>query len=197
MAREYMASGAALMMIDIQDDPPLGLSLPKDQGFDDWYELGKRLCSGAKVVNWWIGDWWAAGSHRYGERASVAAEGIFGKEFQTLRNTASVCRSFETSRRRDTLTFSHHAEVAALPPEKADELLTRAEAENLSTRDLRVEVVKVRTALGHFPTRDEVDDDPEHTALVAIARAWNRAPVGARQTFTDLVEEANLGVIDP
>jgi hypothetical protein len=187
----------AMIAIDTMGKPGLALDIPKNQTFDQWVEMGRSLCEGQRVVNWWIGDWWAAGSHRYGERAAAAAEGIFGKEFQTLRNTASVCRSFETSRRRDTLTFSHHAEVAALPPDRADKLLERAEQERLSTRDLRVEAMKVRVELGHFPTRDVADDDPEHTALVAIARAWNRAPIGARETFADLIEEAGLGEIDP
>jgi hypothetical protein len=38
-------------------------------------------------------------------------------------NAASVCRKFETSRRRDNLSFNHHSEVAALPPAEADALL--------------------------------------------------------------------------
>ncbi len=130
----------ALAMIEIEEDPQLGLSLPKDMLFDDWLALGRRLSAGQKVVNWWIGDWWAAGHHRYGERARVAAEGLFGREFQTLRNLASVCRSFETSRRRDTLSWSHHVEVAALPPAEADRLLDEAQKDGLSKAELRKRV---------------------------------------------------------
>jgi hypothetical protein len=37
-------------------------------------------------------------------------------------NAASVCRKFETSRRREDLTFKHHAEVAALPTDEARNL---------------------------------------------------------------------------
>lgn len=187
----------AMMAIETMGKPGLALEIPKNQSFDQWVEMGRSLCEGQRVVNWWIGDWWAAGNHRYGERAKAAAEGIFGREFQALADMASVCRSFETSRRREALSFTHHREVAALPPEKADELLTRAETESLSTRDLRVEVVKVRTALGHFPTRDEVDDDPEHTELVDIARRWNRARRSVRQEFLDLANESGLEEIDP
>jgi hypothetical protein len=36
-----------------------------------------------------------------------------------LRNAASVCKAFETSRRREVLSFTHHAGVAALPPDEA------------------------------------------------------------------------------
>lgn len=187
----------AIMTIEGLNKPALALDIPKNQTFDQWTEMGRSLAEGQRVVNWWIGDWWAAGSHRYGERAKAAAEGIFGREFQSLMDMASVCRSFEPSRRRDVLSFTAHREVAALPPNEADKLLERAEKDGLSTRELRVEAMKRKVALGMFPTRDQVDDDPEHTALVAIARAWNRAPAGARQTFLDLAEEANLGVIDP
>jgi hypothetical protein len=63
-------------------------------------------------------------SRRYGERkAIVEAEDWEGPDFQTCANAASVCRSFETSRRRELLSFRHHAEVAALPPDEADALL--------------------------------------------------------------------------
>jgi hypothetical protein len=37
-------------------------------------------------------------------------------------DAASVSRAFETSRRREDLSFKHHAEVAALPPDEADAL---------------------------------------------------------------------------
>jgi hypothetical protein len=176
--------------------PGMSLDIPKGQTFDQWVEMGRSLCEGQKVVNWWIGDWWAAGTHRYGERAKAAAQGIFGREFGGLMNLASVCRAFETSRRREALSFTHHVEVSALPPEEADALLERAEADGLSTRDLRVEAMKRRVALGHFPTRDVGDDDPEHTELMEITRKWNRARRSARETFLDLANEANLGVID-
>lgn len=187
----------AMMAIETMGKPGLALEIPKGQTFDDWVEMGRSLCEGQRVVNWWIGDWWAAGSHRHGERAKVAAEGIFGREFQSLMDMASVCRSFETSRRREALSFTHHREVAALEPKEADALLAKAETEQMSTRELRVEVVKRRVALGHFPARDTVDDDPEHTELLDIARRWNRARRSVRQEFLELANEANLGEIDP
>lgn len=190
-----MASAAKDIMLIEPDRPALSLEIPRGQSFDDWVVMGRKLCASSQVINWYIGDWWAAGQHRYGARAKGAAEGIFGKEFQTLMNAASVCRAFETSRRREGLTWSHHAEVAALPPEEADGLLTKAETDRLSTRELRKEVLRHRLARGDFAPRD--DDDPEHTELLAIARAWNRARVSVRQEFYELAEEAGTGEIDP
>jgi len=100
----------------------------------------RRLCLGQKALNWHIGDWWAFGDHRYGERAKAAAEGIFGREFQTLVNLGNVSNRFESNRRRLDLSWSHHAEVAALPPAKADALLDQAEAGGWSTRELRARI---------------------------------------------------------
>jgi hypothetical protein len=128
----------ALKVIDIPEDRPvLSLELPAQTSFDEWVAIGRRLCLGSQAINWHIGDWWAFGNHRYGARAKVAAEGIFEREFQTLMNTASVCRSFPTSRRREGLSFSHHAEVASLDPKTADALLDRAEGDGWSRNDLR------------------------------------------------------------
>jgi hypothetical protein len=58
-----------------------------------------------------------------GRKAFVETAGWEGPKLQTCMNAASVVRAFpETSRRREVLTFNHHAEVAALPPEEADAL---------------------------------------------------------------------------
>lgn len=173
----------------------VALKLASDLTFDAWGELGNRLAAMDRKLNWWIGDWWAAGQHRYGERAKVAAEDIFGKEIQTLMNIGSICRSFETSRRREVLSFKHHAEVSGLPPDQADKLLDRAEVERLSTRELRREVLRHRVQTGQLTVM--ADDDPDYTDLSKIAAAWNRASKVARQSFLDLAQEAELGIIDP
>jgi hypothetical protein len=47
--------------------------------------------------------------------------------YQTCRNAASVCQKFETSRRRDNVSFDHKT-VAPLNPEIADSLLDWCEA---------------------------------------------------------------------
>lgn len=88
----------------------------------------------------------AFGDHRYGERAKLAAEGIFGLSFSTLRVYGTVARAFETFRRLNEAPFSAHQEVAFLPAETADTLLERVARENLSTRDLRREVQALKAA---------------------------------------------------
>lgn len=177
----------------------LSLSLPAATTFDEWQHIGRELAARDKVLNWWIGDWWAFGEHSYGDRADAAASAIFPLTYGTLRNYGSVCRSIETSRRRDNLDWSHHQEIAPLArqsSEAAEMLLDRAERENLTVSQVRaaVRVLQGKTVSQVLDARDE---DPEHYYLLTIARAWNRAPVEVRREFLELAGEADLGDIDP
>ena len=145
------------------------LSLPESMTFEQWEAIGMELANRARKLNWWIGDWWAAGHHRYGERARLAARGLFGREFKTLANIASVCRAFEPSRRREHLSWSHHAEAAALSPKAADMLLDMAERDKLSKAQVRNAVVTIRGT-----------GTPRGTSAAAgvagLFRAYNRLP---------------------
>ena len=75
----------------------------------------------AKLATWMRGSPnFTAAATRKSERViqrSVArgeAEDWEGPAYQSCRDAAYVAASFELSRRRDNLTFSHHREVAAL-----------------------------------------------------------------------------------
>lgn len=185
---------AALAIIE-DDNASLSLELPKGQSFEQWAETGRSLASANKVLHWWIGDWWAAGSHRYGERAKVAAQGIFGREFQTLANLASVCRAFTTSRRREHLSFSHHAEVAGLPPTKADELLDRAEREGWTRADIRAEAIIAKDS--HVPRWFEAKPPTRYDRETAKEAIYQRLAQAAElgehcPTADDLQEIAGV-----
>jgi hypothetical protein len=121
----------------------VSLDLPTNLGFDEWRTLGAELGRVHRMLGWWIGDWWRFGYHRYGERKHQV-ETWGGPSFQTCQDYAWVCGCFETSRRREVLSFSHHREVAGLPPEEADEALgwcLEGVAEgNRSVLELREEV---------------------------------------------------------
>jgi hypothetical protein len=102
----------------------VSLTLPGNLSREKWSEAGRALGQLQNRTLWYIGDWWAFGDHRYGDRkAIVGADDWEGPEFQTCMDAAWVCCAFETSRRQEVLAFSHHRTVAALPPDLADELL--------------------------------------------------------------------------
>lgn len=102
----------------------------------EWERAGLDLGRTNSTKSWALGDWLRTGTRTWGD-AYTAAEQITGIPEKNLRNVAYVAGKFSLSRRRDKLTFGHHAEVAALPPAEADELLDRAEREGLSLRQLR------------------------------------------------------------
>lgn len=188
-------------LVAIDGAQPLSLEIPADTSFEDWLEIGRRL----KVmkdraerrttqINWWIGDWWAHGDHKYGGRSKLAADGVFGaKSFGHLSNIGSVARRFEASCRHEVLSFTHYQEAARLPEGHRDEIIQQAISDSLSVRDVRTEVIKRRVQIGGFVPAP-YDGDAEYAEAVAIAQRWNRAGRGARETILDLLAEAGLVV---
>jgi hypothetical protein len=129
--------------------------------FDSWRELGCRVTLVANCSAWWLGDWLLYGEQAYGDRYKEAIADT-SLSYQTLRNYAWVARTFCVSRRRDTLSFGHHVEVAALPEDEQDVWLARAEKLNWSCNKLRRALQAAKLA-----NRRESDDDgtPQTRAL--------------------------------
>jgi hypothetical protein len=107
--------------------------------FRDWESIGERLFSMADSTAWWIADWLLFGESAFMDRYEEAIRRT-SLSYQTLRNYAWVARQFELSRRRDKLSFGHHAEVAALPIPEQDFWLRKTEEHNWSRNRLRAEV---------------------------------------------------------
>jgi hypothetical protein len=98
--------------------------LPDELSEGEWIEAGIVLARIGTGLMWWVGDYWIYGEKNYGDRKAIVDDPNWqGPSFQTCANAASVCRAFETSRRREVLSFGHHAEVAALDVKEADRLL--------------------------------------------------------------------------
>jgi hypothetical protein len=104
--------------------------------FDAWKELGAKLGSVSSGSSWWLGDWLVFGRAAYGRRYREAVA-VTGLDYQTLRNYAMVARRFELSRRRDDVTFQHHAEVCSLDDDEQDLWLDLAAAHGWSKAELR------------------------------------------------------------
>jgi hypothetical protein len=114
------------------------LILPRDLSHEQWSSIGKNLHMLTDCVQFWCGDWWRQGYHRYGERkAAVFAKGLFRHSFATLMQWGWVAHRVETSRRREVLSFSHHVEVAKLQPEEQEKYLARAIRGNHTVKQLR------------------------------------------------------------
>jgi hypothetical protein len=113
------------------------LQLPAGMSFEEWQQVGEQLQHAQRAVMWWLGDWWAFGERRYGEEASQASDLPSAK---TLSNAASVCMRINPSRRRESLSFSHHADVAYLGADIADRLLDLAEEHDWTRTELRKQI---------------------------------------------------------
>lgn len=85
----------------------------------EWVEVGRSLRSMERGIQFWVGDWLAYGEARFGEEAFADLE----RRDKTLANWATVARKVAPSRRREDVQFSHHAEVASLPPAEQTEVL--------------------------------------------------------------------------
>ncbi len=110
---------------------------------DDWIRTGQRLGAMTRCSQWWLGDWMRYGAGRWGEKYKEAAR-ITGYDVHSLRNIAYVAGRVGVSRRRDNLTWSHHAEVSALVPDEQDRWLDLAAREKMSVSDLRIELRAAR-----------------------------------------------------
>jgi hypothetical protein len=128
----------------------VGWSPAADIDLAEWSAVGRRLGEIGRCSQWWLGDWINYGNVKFGERYSRAAR-LTGYDVQSLMNMVYVASRFEIYRRRENLSWSHHATVAALDVEGQEQWLTRASAEGLSVADLRVELRTQRRALEESP----------------------------------------------
>lgn len=133
---------------------------------EEWETYGTRIGLMSKSTNWWLGDWVRFGQRRYDLRYREAAE-ISGYDEQTLMNLAYVAGRFSTSRRREALSWSHHAELAKLEPADQDAWLDRATVECLSVRKLRGAVRGAERERRAGPAVPAKHDEPESVPIGA------------------------------
>ncbi|MGW7824498.1 LmbU family transcriptional regulator [Streptomyces puniciscabiei] len=137
--------------------PRTGLNLPPRLPFEKWMNIGYQLSTIHTSSAWCLGDWLVYGEGAFEGRYRKAVERC-SLHYQTLRNYAWVARRFPLSRRRDTLSFGHHAEVARLSDAEQDYWLSKAESLSWSRNRLRREV---RASLNQRDECDRADADTE------------------------------------
>ncbi len=119
--------------------PMTGIAFPRKFSFDRWLAIGRQLALVTSTSAWCLGDWLTYGEAKYTGRYREAIEKT-SLNYKTLRNYAWVARRFELGRRREALSFGHHAEVASLPETEQDFWLSKAEREGWSRNRLRREL---------------------------------------------------------
>lgn len=154
------------------------LQLADDLTEAAWEAVGAQLGAIGRGIQWWLGDWVNFGQAKYSEKYTRAAD-LTGLDVQTLMNIAWVCSRIEASRRREILSFTHHAEVAALESVDQDRWLDRAERERMSTRALRAAIQAER--LESHPVRELPAAVDEVSQKVAESIAEYRRQTGLSQ----------------
>jgi len=178
--------------------PPVGrnamtrrtsLSIPAAITIDEWVTIGEELFVISDASIWWLGDWLVYGQDRYPDRYKRAIERT-SLQYKTLRNYAWVARKFEVSRRRDTLSFQHHAEVAALPQDEQDVWLDCAEFLRLPVTELRRQIKAAGSGSDAQPSVPEeifgFDIDPKRR------NRWENAAEQASSTLQEWI----LSILD-
>jgi hypothetical protein len=115
------------------------LQLPPGLPLAAWTRIGQQIVLLSSSSAWWMGDWLVYGRETFPDRYKRAMEKT-SLDYQTLRNYAWVAGRFAVSRRRETLSFQHHAAVASLPAPMQDLWLDLASSRHWSTAQLRTQL---------------------------------------------------------
>jgi hypothetical protein len=113
------------------------LILPPDTTYSQCEALAAMFGQLHRTSAWLIGDLMNHVEKVYGETVGQVAE-VTGLSPGTVHNYTSVCAHIPRSRRRATLPFSTHAEVAYLPPEEQEKWLKEATSHKWTKAQLRL-----------------------------------------------------------
>src|ERR1700722_3049706 len=145
------------------DEQPSGASIAWRPSHEidarEWVMAGHRIGTVGRRIQWLLGDWIAYGSAKFGQRYTEAAK-VTGYDPQSLMNMVYVASRFSVSRRRESLSWSHHEAVAALEDEDQDAWLDRAVEHRWSVSDLRMMLRAARRQGDSEPERGR--DDATH-----------------------------------
>jgi hypothetical protein len=101
---------------------------------EGWLHTGATILALERATPWLWGDWYLAGGAIHALPADWQ-----GPTRHTLENYGSVAKRYSHSRRRELVSFTHHAELAALSEAEQDELLDWCATHRASMEALRAE----------------------------------------------------------
>lgn len=149
---------------------PVGLEISGELLPDEWFSVFKFIRRVQSGIQWIIGDWLVYGEEKLGKTYPELAQITHYSE-KTLRNLAAVARAVPMSRRRDTLSFGHHAAIAALPAPGQQQWLDYAAEQGLS-------VMALRRALGQTPHPAETDERRFKRVVAQVAKVARLTAAG-------------------
>ena len=116
------------------------LIFKRDVTKEEWQSVFDACNHIEGCIQFWVGDLLKYREQKWGMYDDVTE--LSGRDKGTLMNYKSVSDSVKPSLRHEDLTFSHHQQVAPLPPEKQREFLEKASSGKMSVRELKNEIRK-------------------------------------------------------
>lgn len=141
-----------------------------DLSFDQFAEIVRAAGGVGDSARWWLGDILVYGEARFGEEFAQALSQARVSE-RTLTRYRYVAAQVDPIRRRPNLSFSHHTEVAACPPDVQNAILARAEEQEWSVAQVREKVQDTgRLDRIRKPKQDVLDPEPIVSAVAGLGR---------------------------
>ena len=114
---------------------PVGIDIRRTPSIEEFEKYMAGVNTAKKSWQWWLAELIDFGLKEWGDQIyQIVPPDISEK---TILNVLAVHRNVPKSRRRKTLSFSHHAEVSSLEPEDQDKYLSKAYQKQLSVSELR------------------------------------------------------------
>ena len=124
-----------------------GVIAKTEATYEEWEAAFEWVQRVDKVSQFWVGDLLAYGD-RYGEMMSQVLEATEYAE-QSCKNAKHVCATIPPERRKPSIGFAKHQEIAALETEEEqDHWLNKCEQENLTREALRAQIKVSNTEAG-------------------------------------------------
>ena len=166
----------------------VSLELSDDLTFEEWQSIGVRLSSVGQARQWWCGDWVNFGAERYERGRYEEALKVLNCAYHTLSHYSFAAGKIESCRRRQHLSFSHHAEVAHMDPVDQDLWLDRAQDGDWTRSELRRQIkLSLKTATPALP-------DGQYRTIV-VDPPWNVDKI-KRQAVPEQGAAVDYGVLD-
>lgn len=170
------AAGAVISDVSLSLADPLSLS------YTDYEHLGHLLGRIGAAYPWWVGDFLNYIEDVFPHEWPQLAELIPLHE-QTKINYKSVAKHMPPNRRRDSLVFSTHAEVAYMEPAERERWLDLAVEHGWKRQQLRearrkarelgsVDDLVVSSAAGSGGLPGELEPDPAVTTCPHCGHSW-------------------------
>lgn len=182
--------------LDLKTGPYLttyiGLEINRESTSDEWKQYGEILRRVDEAKQWAIGDWLVDGKSHYGDGVYDQASEKLWFEYNVLARYLRISALFEISLRKLNLTWAHHNEVSSIKQtekeynkegaptgklevskepdmEQIQALLSKAEKEKWSVRDLREAVRKYKEEQQELI---RLANEPEKSTIIYADPPW-------------------------